>query len=479
VIFPVLACGFLVWTGLGRLRRVEYVCGLEGRARPVDALDARSATGYADAQRELIIPERNEASFDWIAQTQQMFAQGELRVRHVDAENAPKGRDVSAASPYRWWLGLVAWLDHEVSGRPIGLSVERAALYSDPLLQLLFLAGAALFTAWQFGGLAAAVLSLGLAAFYPFAAGFLPGMPEARGLSGLLALASVLVLVAGVRSRGRPQAWFALAGVIGGLGMWVSVPTQAPIMIGIVISALVCALTSRATAQEPEPLPWRTWGCSAGATILAAYVAEYFPSDMGSLALASVHPIYGLALVGAGEVLGLAGSPMTGRRAPWTLGRALLAAAAVLAILLLPLALWKAGSRGFLERDLLWPNLSRLPSSPVAAGTLAWLGKDGITLAAWAAFLPLAAVVPALWIVLRPGASPPTKASLWGSSPGGASSALWQSRSWSRLWPARERESGHRVGPCSPWRSLRHSPGPAGSCLRRRPRPSRRARARS
>src|ERR1700676_2191525 len=102
VLVPVCACGLLVWLDQGRVRRVEYVCGLEGRARPVDVLDARSPTGYADGQRELVVPEGSEESFHWVAQTQQMLARGEARVRHVDYENSPGGREVSSASPYRW-----------------------------------------------------------------------------------------------------------------------------------------------------------------------------------------------------------------------------------------------------------------------------------------------------------------------------------------------------------------------------------------
>jgi hypothetical protein len=392
------------------VRRVDYVSGLEGRARAVDALDARSPTGYADAQRELIIPERSEVSFDLIAQTQQMFARHELRVRHVDTENAPKGREVSATSPYRWWLGLVAWVDHEVSGRPIGLSVERAALFSDPVLQIAFLICATLFTAWQLGGFAAAVLAVGITVFYPFAAGFLPGMPDPRGLSSLLAVASVLVLVAGFTAESggsghRSVLWFTLAGLIGGLGMWVSVPMQAPIMIGIAIGALVSAGVGRADPAHCAPPPWRAWGLAAGIGVLAACVAEYFPSDMDALSLESVHPVYGIALIGLGEILEIAVPWILGRKPVWNTRKCAVAAISVAAVASVPLVLWKTGSRGFLTRDALWPNLSRLPGSPMAEGTRAWLGRDGITPAAWATFLPVLAVLPALWLLLRRGSA--------------------------------------------------------------------------
>src|SRR5471030_1697081 len=124
-----------------------------------------------------------------------MFAQGELRVRHVDYENAPRGREVTSPSPYRWWLGLVAYLDHSLSGRPLGMSVERAALYADPLLQAILVLGASAFVAWRFGGFAAALVSLGLVGLFPFSSGFLPGMPDDQGLAQILALGSLLALL--------------------------------------------------------------------------------------------------------------------------------------------------------------------------------------------------------------------------------------------------------------------------------------------
>src|ERR1700712_1728872 len=84
------ALGFLIWVNHVRLQRIEYVSGLVGGA--TQTVDANSLTGFADRQRELIIFGRNERSFDWIAQTQQMFAERTSRVRHVNYDNAPQGR---------------------------------------------------------------------------------------------------------------------------------------------------------------------------------------------------------------------------------------------------------------------------------------------------------------------------------------------------------------------------------------------------
>src|SRR5215471_16722233 len=87
IIFPVGAFAFLVWSDHGRMQRIEDVTALASGAEGM-VPDAKSPTGYAHGERKLIVPERNENSFHWIAQTQQMFAQGEARVRHVDYDNA-------------------------------------------------------------------------------------------------------------------------------------------------------------------------------------------------------------------------------------------------------------------------------------------------------------------------------------------------------------------------------------------------------
>jgi len=412
------------------VRHIEDVSGLVGRARPVDLPDAGSPTGYANGQRELIIPERNESSFHWIAQTQQMLARGEARVRHVDYENAPFGREVNSASPYRWWLGLVAWLDHASSGRPLGMSVEWAALLADPLLHLLLVACAASFVAWQFGGYAAALLSVGLVAIFPFASGFLPGMPDQRGLADICALGGILALLAGMNPRrvagdgergvpadGRARRWFAAAGIVGGLGAWISVPTQVPVTAGLAMGALLAAwITGRGRARDPGApsgaAPWRTWAFSGGATVLAAYLAEYFPDHLGSWRLESVHPLYGLAWICGGELLARSVAWIEGARPPWTPGGILMAVVASAGVAAVPLIMWGTGDPGFLARDLSWARLSGLPNSPVATSLEGLLLHEGSALAVWATLLPLVIAVPAVWLVLRPSTALQSRASI-------------------------------------------------------------------
>jgi hypothetical protein len=369
-------------------------------------IDSKSPTGYAHGQRELIVPERNEDSFNLIAQTQQMFARGEWRVRHVEYDNAPLGRDVNATSPSRWWLGFVAAVDHAVSGRPIGLSVERAALYANPILHGLLLIGATAFVAWRFGGFAAALLSAGLVAMFPLAAGFLPGVPDNHGLARIFGWGSILVLVAGMSDDARRCRWFGVAGVVGGIGLWVDVPTQLPIVAGIFLGGLIAASISWRNQNE-APLgaelatPWRVWTVSGAATIFLAYLIEYAPAHLGAWNLESIHPLYGLAWLGGGVVLARITISSARGQGSWRLRDICVVLLAVIAIASVPVAMKLTNSRGFLILDLPAVRLTDQPGGVVAASFRAWLTREGFNAKIWATVLPLMILAPSGWMMMR------------------------------------------------------------------------------
>ncbi|HXQ80600.1 MAG TPA: hypothetical protein VN775_04755 [Opitutaceae bacterium] len=435
-VIPLCAFGFLVWTDTLRVRRVDYVSGTAGWSPAAPGAD-RTA-GDPGWQPRLIVPEHDNESYEWLDQTRQMFARGEWRVRHVDYENAPFGREEYAASAYRWWLGLLAWADRAASSRPLAMSVERAALFADPLLHMLLLAGTTILVAWQFGVFPAALVSIGLVALFPFAAEYLPGAPSDHGLAQALAIWSVLPLLAGIKAlhsggaRGRVHAhrWFLLAGVAGGVGLWISVAHQVPLLLGIGLGALMAAgLEGGGSAGKPADgsgtAPWRTWALGGAAASLGAYLVEYFPAHMGSLQLRAVHPLYGLAWLGGGELLAQVsarlrqrkpdpGPPNVGgvlaadaiaaawieRRRPVRSGRetvaGVLAAAAIAAV---PVVMWRARDLGFMELELPALRLTRLPDGPMATNLSAWISRDGPSAMAWATLLPLLLIGPAIWLL--------------------------------------------------------------------------------
>ncbi len=389
------AAGFLFWTGTVRVRHVERATRA-GQEAPKP--DAASPTGYAGGTRELIVPEHNYESYNWIAQTQQMVARGDWRVRQIDYENAPFGRAVNAASPYRWWLGLAGWLDRVVSGHSRGQAIEYAALFADPLLQLILLIGTTIYVARQVGGFSAALVAVSVVVLFPWGGAFQPGAPTDLGLTTACALWSVLLLLAGVQKAApRLERWFFAAGVVGGVGLWINVTRTTPVLLGIALGAVaVIALGRRET-----PLPWRAWGLGLAVTSFAAYLVEYFPDHLGGWHLRSVHPVFSIAWLGVGEVLTQAGI-LFGAGKPEKRGRSiLLAILGLAAIATVPLTIWKTPNAGFLAADLPSQRLTGLPDGPTAISLGAWIIRGGFTLQVWTTLLPALLVVPAIWLLVR------------------------------------------------------------------------------
>lgn len=413
----VFAGGFLVWIAAARIQRAEHISGL---AEPA-VVDRASPTGYAAGLRRLIVPEHNNESYQWIAQTQQMLARGQVRIRHVDYDNAPLGRDVRTPSPYRWWLGLVAWSDHVISGRPLAQAAEHAALFADPALQLALLVAAVLFAVWQFGVLPASLLAFGWAALFPFAGTFLAVQAGDSGLVQVCAFCTMLPLVAALTTRpraavrGAPPAndarrhrqWFCAAGIAGGLGLWVNLQRELPILIGVSLGALfavwVAPRPATSEAGSTEVGSWRTWALGGAATVLVAYVIEYFPAHMDWRRLETVHPLFGLGWLGIGELLEQVAAWRNNPEQRWTVRRVAIILLAVLPIAAIPILINYTGSNRFTLDDAFASRLSNLPESPAAQNLWAWLVRDGLTFKAAATMLPLLILGPALWFLTRRG----------------------------------------------------------------------------
>ena len=429
LLFLLCAAGFLAWTNYVRIQRVNYVTNTD---RTDVIVDATSPTGYAGGKRWLIVPEHNNRSYQWIAETQQMLAQGEWRIRHVDYDNAPFGREVHAASPYRWWLGLIALCDHTLSGQPLGLAAEKAALWAEPLFHLLLLIGSTIFVARQFGTIPGVLVALGLTTLYPFAGGFLPGLPDDHSLGRACALWSVLLLLAAIGGARRPavpgesraagharasqrtQRLFFLAGTVGGLGLWINVSDQAPILAGIALGGILAGWIATRDAQPAdrrEPTPWRSWAVGGATTCLAAYLIEYFPAHL-DLRLQVNHPLYGLAWLGVGELLALSESWAEQGKACWNRRRLIILVLAIAAVAALPVVsqLYDAPSLQF--GNLSAARLNFLPNGATAKNALDWIGQNGLTAAFVASCLPLLLLVPALWVLVRRQISVAARAAL-------------------------------------------------------------------
>ncbi len=395
------ACGFLLWNNHRRIQHLVYVSGATEKDI---AVDPRSPTGYAGGVRQLIVSGNDPRSYEQIAQVQQMFARGEWHIRHVDYDNTPFGRAVESASPYRWWLALTAWVDHAVSGRSLALSTERAAYVADPILHLLLLIGTTVFVARRFGAVAATLVALGIATSFPFAGAFLGGEPQDDGLVLIAAIWSVLPLVAaraGPASARTMRRGFALAGVAGGFGLWLSVGRETPVLAGVILGALLDAAVAR--RSEPadalvEPPPWRIWALGGAVTILAACLLEGLPSHDPGIRLDVFHPLHGVAWLGLGELLARAdrllrgGKFSSGRRDGARAGIALAAVA-------VPLAIALRHAAAVFSPDPLSERLTSVMPGAVAGTFFSWIQAEGFSPVVLTTIVPALLIVPAAWLI--------------------------------------------------------------------------------
>jgi hypothetical protein len=410
------ALAFLVWINAARIERLDAISALGGWSdRSTDAPTAAASTPpHEEIGNGLIVPEHLIPSYHWLAQTQQMLQRHDWRIRRIDYENAPRGRDVYSPSPYRWWLGVIAWTDHALTGRAAARCVEQAARWTDPLLHVLFLLGGALLVGRRFGAIPATVFSIGCVGLYPFATIFLPGAPDDYGLSLICAVASVLLLPVGVRSAAdssahdrSPRLWFILAGVAGGLGLWLKVSLEVPVLIGVSVGGLLAAFSHRRADPrspdlQPAELPWRAWAWSGALTSLAAYLLEYAPSYLGGWHLTTIHPLHSLAWLGAGELLTQANACVQVEAFRPRLPQLAKLAVALVAVAALPVAAWKMQGAESFPPDPAALRLSRLPDSAIAQDFGHWIVREAGTLPVVATVLPLALLVGAGWIFFRP-----------------------------------------------------------------------------
>lgn len=371
------ALGFVASDGASRMRAVQLLTDMRVPGSAPPAEDPASPTGYALGVRNLVLPNIGVDGYHWILQTQRMLAGDGARIRWVDYDDAPQGREVHWSSSFRWWLAGLAWLHGKASGEPLAISVERVAPYANTLLLAAILLAVTPLVAWRFGALPAALFALALPAVNPFYELFATGYPDHHGLAAAFAMLAVLLLVAGgagwlslphagaeepahrawLPPRRSARRWLVASALAGGAGLWVSASTTVPVLIGIGLGAVAagfCARGGRHDAASFDPTLFRVWGVAGFCASIAFYLLEYFPSHFG-IRLEVNHPFYALAWLGAGDWLCRICRRLQGGR--WTESRRDLlgAVASLLAMAILPACLVLARERTFLVADpFLW-----------------------------------------------------------------------------------------------------------------------------
>ncbi|HWA10352.1 MAG TPA: hypothetical protein VG838_12940 [Opitutaceae bacterium] len=414
---PILALAFVITDSVVRSRHILRVSASYGVTVDPPAVDPGSPTGYEHGLRSMLLPESGEDTAHWIMQTQEMISRGEWRLRHVDYDNSPRGRDVHWAAPYHWWLAGLAWIDHAVSGRPAGISVEYATLTSGAVMFGLWLLILMPILGRQFSGVAAALAAAGAVAAFPFYTDFLPGRADHHGLVNICSMLAVMLLAAGSQETGKTtpgvRRWFVGSALAAGVGLWVSAATLVPVLIGIGLGVLAAGWLGR---REPERIAWlrepglfRLWGWVGGGTSLVAYLIEYFPAHLG-LRLEVNHPLYAVAWIGAGELLRLAARALGGS-GPLERREVVAGAIGAGCVILLPAIILVTAARTFVVADpFVWQLHTRYISE--FQGLARSLAASGLTWNFAGLVLPSLLLVPAVAAVCRPLLSPFAKSQL-------------------------------------------------------------------
>ncbi|MEZ5277446.1 MAG: hypothetical protein R3F07_13785 [Opitutaceae bacterium] len=397
-----LSVAWLTWVNQARLKRIDYLSGLAGGSEI--RADPQSPTGYEDGLRILMLPENSSESYQWLLQTGQMMATGPWRLRHVDYDNAPHGREVDSPSAYRWWLAAGATVDHLWSGRSVALAVERAGLLAGPFLHLLLLLLTGVYVIRRNTFLAGILTILLLATAFPLTEVMLGGRPTSEHLSLVFALWSVLPLVtlsrpAAGRDPAKPQDRsdgfaFVLAGGFGALGLWTNLTLQAPVLIGIAASAIcVSAFPILGfVIAGGRPSNWRRWGLAGGIVSLLLYLIEYFPGHLDWLDLKGNHPVFAIAWMAVGEVLcrvsaGMAKTRPKADRSPLRI------AVAVLGMLLLPVLMILNSAWEFLPFSAAGTSL---PGTILESNLLEWTTRHNVGVVTLATVLPFILFLPSV-----------------------------------------------------------------------------------
>ena len=423
----------LAYVAVDTAARIRHLLALEhlsGVQVAAPAPDAGSATGYDLGRRVFVEPGNTADTYHWVMQTQDMLANGPWRLHWVDYDNAPDGRPMHWASPPRWGLALLAELDHGISGRALGAAAEQAVLYANPLLLAAFLVVAIPRVARRFGSAGAALLAVGTIACYPFYLNFIAGDAEHQSAAEVCALLTVVGLLGGAAGWVGPQQpdaepgrlpsapaarrWFLVSAAAGGLGLWLSTASEAPVLAATGLGAIASLALMR---RRPGPAGgtfrpelWRLWGFAGCALSLAAYAIEYFPAHLG-WRLEVNHPLYGLAWLGGGELICQLGRLWVPGAAASRRPNPLLAAGAAGLVGLLPAVLIVSRRQTFWVAD---PFLWRLHTVFIAEfRSMRWdLAHSDWNFAAIARLLPLLLSLPPLLFLCRRGTAPFWRAQL-------------------------------------------------------------------
>jgi len=291
------------------------------------------AQGTSAFPSPVILREMALDGYVWNRLASHLGEDGRLRMRATDFDNAPTGREVHWNSGFAWYLrGLGLLRQSVVPQESLRTCVARMSIWANPILIALLIPLLAGLTAWRFGWLAGSTIAIGVIAAPGFYEGFLPAYPDHHGLIAAALLGTILGIVwagagwvkpgasprdllPGDLRTARQGMW--ISALFGAAGFWISAISQAMIMAGIGVGALLAAWVFASGLKKQEkacfhPELWKLWGRVGALATLGFYLLEYFPSAP-VLRLEVNHPLYAIAWWGGAALIVVLGRWLSDR----------------------------------------------------------------------------------------------------------------------------------------------------------------------
>ncbi len=280
------------------LSHLRWVERLSQEGSPPPARSATSPTGYVNGQRHFLgVQERGE-TYRWIAATQDLIAAGPYASSVYLGDSAPEGRPQLLPKLYVFWLAAISGALHLFTSDPIGLCVERAALWEPVISHLLAFVAFAVFMGRRGGAPAAAAAGLFVALFPAISGQFLPGVLTPR--SGALLLAAYAIAVQFLPSPGKqpPRAFSIRSALAASAALWLDPAFGFPAVL-----IAIAAGAARTLVQKTSPQPILTWCLVGSGATFAACLIDRNPWSPAVGELRYLHPTYALAWLGLGLAL--------------------------------------------------------------------------------------------------------------------------------------------------------------------------------
>ncbi|MDQ8203509.1 hypothetical protein [Pelagicoccus sp. SDUM812003] len=276
---------------------LRWASDLSLEGNPPPELDASSPTGYQFGQRHFLGVTNRGETYRWIAYAQELLQEGLLSSDPYLGDSAQDGRPQLMPRLYAFWLASIAWIIHLMTDHSLGIAVERAALWEPLIAHGMAFIGLSAFVWKRYGAIFATAAGLFFALFPPFSAQFIPGSLSPEIGAFLLASLALAQLIP-TKDSTQPPKPGPLNALAIALSLWLDPAIGFSVLLVIVAAKAVDLLATK----TPRPF-WGWTLCGVGLSLLACLI-DANPLESSAGELRYLHPVYPLAWLGLGMLLG-------------------------------------------------------------------------------------------------------------------------------------------------------------------------------